>query len=196
MTIESACESSWVTLNYDSDYEINTDYPYQIRKKSKLKILKETQTDIGYLVLTLNKKLVYKHRIVAHQFIPNDDPETKIQIDHIDRNRLNNRINNLRWVTAKENNQNKSEYRTQPSEYLYELPETADPILEYNIFKFNRYYFDTSNNNILMITVGNRIKVVKPYKNGNATLISLTDVNKKQRQFRYDTFMRYLNDNF
>ena len=196
MTIESGCESSWVTLNFDTDYEINTSYPHQVRKKSTLKIMSEYEAGNGYYTLTLNRKLVLKHRLIGLQFIHNDDPETKIQIDHIDRNKLNNRIENLRWVTQKENLQNKSEYRTQPSDYLDELPETADQILEYNIYKFNRYYFDTSNNNILMITVGNRIKVVKLHVDGNVYRIQLCDVDKKYRKFHYDKFMRYLNDNF
>ena len=147
-------------------------------------------------MLKLNKKLVYKQRIIGLQFIHNDEPETKIQIDHINRDKLDNRIDNLRWVTPKENNQNKSEYKRRKHEYLNELPETADQILEYNIFKLDRYYFDTSNGNILMRTVGDRIKIAKPHIKANQNMISLCDVNKKFRQLNYDNLMRYLNDNF
>lgn len=48
--------------------------------------------------------LLYVHRMVAETFIPN--PENKPQVDHIDTNRFNNRIDNLRWVTQSENNLN------------------------------------------------------------------------------------------
>ena len=46
----------------------------------------------------------YLHRIVAQLFIPN--PENKPQVDHIDTDRNNNRVDNLRWVTQSENNLN------------------------------------------------------------------------------------------
>ncbi len=44
------------------------------------------------------------HRAVAELFVPN--PENKPCIDHIDTNVKNNRADNLRWVTYKENNNN------------------------------------------------------------------------------------------
>ena len=50
-----------------------------------------------------SKKYKYIHRLVAENFIKNDN-NCKNVIDHIDANKLNNRIDNLEWVTSKENN--------------------------------------------------------------------------------------------
>jgi len=45
------------------------------------------------------------HQLVARAFIPN--PDNKPMIDHIDRDKHNNHISNLRWATASENQHNR-----------------------------------------------------------------------------------------
>jgi len=60
------------------------------------------------VVLTENniKKTSKVHRFVAKEFI--DNPDNKTEVDHIDHNKQNNCINNLRWASRSENMMNKS----------------------------------------------------------------------------------------
>ena len=64
----------------------------------------------GYYRLPLCKngkiKYYYIHRLVAETFINNTD--NKPTVDHIDRNKLNNCVSNLRWATYKEQRDNRS----------------------------------------------------------------------------------------
>ncbi len=59
----------------------------------------------GYLRINLKipnkRKYVFVHRLVAVAFVPN--PSNKPCVNHVDSNFLNNRADNLEWVTQKEN---------------------------------------------------------------------------------------------
>lgn len=65
----------------------------------------------GYLYVTLQtpegQKNFRVHRLVAQTFIPN--PEGKKEVDHINENKQDNRVENLRWVTSAENKANSSQ---------------------------------------------------------------------------------------
>lgn len=61
----------------------------------------------GYIrySLTINGKetSVFKHRLLAEMFLENDDPKNKTMVHHKDGCAQNNNLNNLEWVSQKEN---------------------------------------------------------------------------------------------
>jgi hypothetical protein len=79
-----------------------------VRNKKTEKLLKKRLSKNGYYRIDLRqnskRSTLLIHRLVALTFI--DNPDDKPCIDHIDNNRANNDIRNLRWCTSKENQQN------------------------------------------------------------------------------------------
>lgn len=93
------------------------DFPnYQVSNLGNVKhikngLLKPQKTIYGYLSVMLYKvekyrKTVHKqfriHRLVLSTFDPVDNMNN-LQVNHIDKNRSNNKLSNLEWTTAKEN---------------------------------------------------------------------------------------------
>jgi hypothetical protein len=102
-------------LNLENIYGLERFDNYEINQAGVLRnvktkrILKGGITN-GYVRFHLKqdcfKKLVLKHRLIAELFVFN--PDSLTCVDHIDRNRLNNSIDNLRWCSYEENNRNRS----------------------------------------------------------------------------------------
>lgn len=138
---------SWQNLiGFENDYEICDEYPYQIRRKSDGYILKESITNKGYYRVKLNGDAYQKHRIVALQFIEN--PENLPFVDHKNKIKTDNRIENLRWVSCSENNKNRS--GSKGVEYnIIEYDDCPDDLIivkDYGKHEFEDYYYSPENN--------------------------------------------------
>ena len=82
----------------------------RVRNNTTLQILKPIKDINGYYRVNIrnyNKPYNFLiHRLVISVFNPVKDMK-KMQVDHINRKRDDNRIENLRWITRKENCQNR-----------------------------------------------------------------------------------------
>jgi len=98
--------NNWKKID-DSNYSVSSEG--QVRNASGL-IMKPSNDKDGYyrVVLSKNgkKKTHYVHRLVASAFIPLENG--KDFVDHKDGEPTNNSVENLRWATRQQNNQNKS----------------------------------------------------------------------------------------
>lgn len=83
------------------DYEITPQGEIYNKKWNRTTPVKPQLNDKGYLRVSIGGKLCFVHRLVAQKYIPN--PENKPQVNHKDGNKLNNSVENLEWVTNKEN---------------------------------------------------------------------------------------------
>ena len=87
---------------------------YKINKNGEIwscyweKYMTPTLHNTGYYVIEITKDGVVKqttiHRLLAIQYIPN--PNNLKMVDHIDRNKTNNCLENLRWASCRTNNLN------------------------------------------------------------------------------------------
>lgn len=78
----------------------------QRKRKVRQTVYKLHNDRDGYKMAGISGKNIKVHRAVAEAFIPN--PENKQQVNHIDGDKSNNRVDNLEWATQEENMQHAS----------------------------------------------------------------------------------------
>ena len=179
---------NWFDCVVDNDYEICSEYPYQIRKKSNGYIIKEWLRH-EYVYCKLNGEAYPKHRIVALQFIPNQNQF--LEVDHINHDTTDYHIENLRWVNRSQNQRNKTKHNGVVYEYFDEIPADADDIIEvrdYGNHHFEDLYF--ANDFFYYYTGESYRRLHINYKQSGSAFIYAFDVDSKLTSIAYANFKR------
>ena len=103
-----------------NDYYIDDEtlqiYSFKQKKYTDGKLLKPQINNNGYIryhfFVNGKYKKIYYHHIIVKMFIKSDYDSAKYDIDHMDRNKLNNSIENLAVVSRSDNIKNMSKSRT------------------------------------------------------------------------------------
>ena len=108
----------------------------------KKRILKQNLNYKGYLVVFLSrsskKKTVSVHRIIALAFLTT--VEGKPQINHIDGNKKNNRVENLEWCNNSENQLHAYKHGLNRSRIIRGEQSASSKLKEYQILEIRKEY--------------------------------------------------------
>jgi hypothetical protein len=118
-----------------------------IRNRSTGDELRQRTDRAGYYRVNLHRDGMQKtkriHKLVAAAFL--GDPEGDREVDHIDRNRSNNNIENLRYVSKSENGKNRGSHHGVQYKYVDTLPDGAIVVEEYNDHIFEDLHYHGGN---------------------------------------------------
>ena len=92
-------------VGYEGLYQVSDQGRVRSFKWNKERFLKPSMDKDGYLLVTLctggKPKTLKVHRLVCEAF--HENPENKLDVNHINENKTDNRACNLEWSTRKEN---------------------------------------------------------------------------------------------
>ena len=179
-------------LNFENDYEILSTYPFTIRRKKDHYKISEWKNGDEYVNVALHGDSYDKHILIAKQFIPNDDPEHLTEIDHINHDRTDYHIENLRWVSHSDNQKNKTSYNQNIIyEYVNEIPDDAIVVDKYNTHEFEFYYYSESTDRFYFYN-GHQYKMlyVNEDKRSGSLLVNMMNTNNIKVRIYYNKFKK------
>lgn len=108
ITLPNSIKEVWLPIiEYENIYDVSSFG--RIRNRLRNRMMKQSKNVAGYMYVGLSKKgkqtRFYTSRLVATAFVPN--PHEYKTVDHIDRNRANNHVSNLKWASPKQQCQNR-----------------------------------------------------------------------------------------
>lgn len=106
-------------------------------RKDYYEIVIPSITQDGYPIVGIPGKRAMKlvHRIVAETFIEKPEGYGKVEVDHINRDKSDNRVENLRWVTHTVNQANRSKF----TKRTYWKDITAKDLTTGKVHKFKEF---------------------------------------------------------
>jgi hypothetical protein len=126
----------WRVIPEFTNYEVSNQG--RVRNTATEHVLTPSYDKDGYAQLSLSKHARKIHRLVASVFIGDI---TGKDIDHLDHNRANNNVENLRICSHSQNQENRTSAKGHIYEYFDELPEDAIVVREYNGRQLENYYY-------------------------------------------------------
>lgn len=115
-------EEIWKRVPDFEDYEVSNMGRVRSLKYNKVRILKPSVNSRGYLSIDISNRIQTKkvsvHQLVAITFLNHKPDGLKKVVDHINSNRLDNKLDNLRIVSNRENVSKLSEKKGKSSKYI------------------------------------------------------------------------------
>ncbi len=190
--IEDLC--SFVSIPDYPDYEILNVHPFTVRnKKTKYELKPNFHKGTGYYRYILNRKDVRIHRLIAQMFIKNANQLP--MVDHKNRDKTDNSIRNLRWVSRSTNNRNITKMKCDDYTWTSTPPADLEQIEQYNGWTFDRLYYSRTEDKFYT-------KVEDQYRELHVCIqekydfkfVCMKDTESKGRAIGFDKFHReYLN---
>jgi hypothetical protein len=182
----SAISKSRSRIDQFPNYTVSAD-GYVINSKNGKHVGKPNKND-GYVRIQLHSDdddricYTYVHRLVALAFDPSDDPKLT-QVDHKDHDRNNNSLNNLRWVTERQNMCNRN-----TDVIVDDISDDAIEVESYGEYTFEFTYFDQKTNYFYFFNGINYKQYTRKQSSAGAYYSQPIDVNGKPRYVQYNKF--------